>query len=189
MARTTTQVSKSNPTIKKILAATVGASWRGRTVSILEVPPGWEQIQYIDDQMHAWYLNLATLPSARPYVRATPRPTYGGPNIHHKRPEGNEVFVQRERFLGKDLGVEIAIPDDAINSAALSVATDALIQKDKKAATAVLAQCGAFAGLAMAIAEANVKTLGKAETGAEPRTERAGAKLQREIDAVLGRRG
>jgi hypothetical protein len=198
-----TEVSKSNPTIKKILAATVGPAWRGRRVTIVEAPYGWEHTQYIDDQMHGWYLNLATLPAIRPYARQTPRPTYGGPNLVHKRPEGDDVFVIRERFLGKDLGVEIVIPDHVIDhSSALSVATDALLEKNKKSAVATLARFGVFAGVAMAIAEAHAKTLTKGEragdvTGAivstsqsasTKRAKKSAARLEREISAVLGRR-
>ena len=182
-----TEVSKANPAIKKILAITIGATWKGRRVLVIEAPRGWSHTDYIDDTTKAWYVNLDKL-TAQP----TTRPKYGGPAVELVVPEGSyEALVIWQRFQGQDMGVEIVIPIGAIEPGCVTVATDALLSGDKRAAAQSANECGATAGLALAIAEAREKSLSKGEeivrTGEKPSAARA-RQLDREIAAAILRR-
>lgn len=176
------QVSKSNTTIKKILARTVGASWKGRKVVVLEAARGWYHTQYIDDQVHIWHLNLASM-SARP----AEKPRYGGPSLTFTIGDRGEALVIHERFMGKDVGVEIVVLADDIDANTVQVATDSLLEHNKSRATQACDQCGVTSGICMALAEAHADSRVKdaRNVGTKKKTP---AQLQREIDAVLGRR-
>lgn len=183
---TRTEVSKSDPAIKKILAATLPA-WKGRRVVVIATRDTnggeWTHTVYIDDQTHAWFVRLDSMSAT-----ATRKPFYGGPPLV-LRPTNDYALVIHQRFMGKDTGVEIIIPESRLDPAAISVATDAIIEKNKAKAKKALADLGDTAGIAMAVAEARAKTLGKAEAvnaGAE-QTPRSKRQLEREIGAILGR--
>ena len=187
---TRTEVSKSDPGIKKILAATVeagGRKWSGRRVVVIATrAPDWSHTDYLDDQPHGWYLHLKSM-SAVP----TQRPTYGSARWS-TRPSNDHALVIHQRFMGKDTGVEIIIPESRLDPSAISVAVDAIIQggaAGKKTAKKALADLGDTAGVAMAVAEARAKTLNKAEAvrGGAEQTPRSKRQLEREIGAILGR--
>jgi hypothetical protein len=197
MAEVRTEVSKSNPAIKKIIAATIGDAWKGKRVVVIEAGRGWEHMDYIDDYASIFMADLAESGSGSIYAQQTPRPAYGGRAVVHTIPDPGHALVIKDRF-----GLEIIIPGDgargSIDSVALSVVEDALLAGNKKAAQATLAQFGAYAGLAGAIAEAHARTLQKAERGsgdtagltkgAQTKAKRSAARLDAEIKAILGRR-
>lgn len=184
-----TKVSKTNPAIKKILEATLGSESPGASIVVREVPPTWEHTEYIDDKTKAWYLNLATLfGSGQVRVHSPERPRYGGPSVVHPAPQSHEALVH---LLGRSTGrrsVEIILREDAIDSAAVAVATDALLTGNKKAALQAAGSCDKTAGICLALAEANAKALGKGERGETGKTKRSAAQLDREIAAALSRR-
>lgn len=182
-----TEVSKSNAAVKRVLAATIGSAWKGRRVVVIEAQPKWSHTDYIDDHTKAWYVNLDKM-TASP----TRRPTYGGPAVELVVPEGSyEALVIWQRFQGSDMGVEIVVPQGAIDPGVVATATDALLAGDKKAAARVTAESGAVAGLALAIAEARAKSLAKGEelvrTGEQPSGARK-RQLDREIAEAMLRR-
>lgn len=182
-----TKVSKTNPAIKKILEAVLGSEAPGSSIVVREVPSTWEHTEYIDDKTKAWYVNLTTLfgsGQVRVYVPEDPR--YGGPNIVHPAPQVHEALVHLRR-LGKR-GVEIIVHEDAIDSAAVAVATDAVLAGNKKAALQAAGSCGKTAGICLALAEANAKALSKGERGTTGKTKGRAAQLDREIAAALSRR-
>lgn len=210
MADTSTEVSKSNPTIKAILVATVGGAWKGRRVVVREVSSDWWHASHHDDNTKAWYLNLATIAAGKtPHAQRALKAAYGEPAVRLNAPEGGDTLVIHQKFQGHDMGVEIVIPSEysrftrgAIDSASLAVATDALLEKNKPAAVAALAGNGALAGLAMAIAEAHAKSLSKGQAAGDltaasvststkavaTRARKSAAQLDREIAAIVGRR-
>jgi len=195
--RTSTEVSKTDPTIKKILGATVGAGFKGRRISVEEVDSGFSYDLYLEMGSPT----IAFIVSASgTHGREVNRPTISQPTVR----------LRYDQFMGACLVVynrgssreRVTIYISELDCpGALSVATDALLEKNKPAAADTLKQCGAYAGIAMAIAEANTKTLTKGESGSpslsagplmsvsDRRKSKSAAQLQREIDAVLGRRG
>jgi len=154
----------------------------GRKVVVIAADPGWEHTQYIDDQARIWHLNLASM-------RAHPaqKPRYGGPSLVFTIGDSNEALVIHERFMGKDTGVEIVVSNREIDEDTVQVATDALLQQDRRAAVEVCAGCGATAGICMAMAEAHASTRTKGAIG-KTTNKRSAAQLDREIAAVLGKR-
>lgn len=200
-----TQVSKSSPAIKQIIAATVGSDWTGKKVVIREVPASWEFTQYIDDKLNAWYLNLDTL-SATGQVRvwSPEQPRYGGPNVVMPAPKSHEALVLAWR-VPRSQGMEIIIREDAIDPQAVAVAADALLRGGKQRgaeAAAATRLCGATGGLCFAIAEAQAKTFQKgerfgdltgalvstSETRAAKREKKTAQQLEREIAVALAHR-
>jgi hypothetical protein len=178
-----TEVSKTNPTIKKILAATVGARFKGRKISVDEVTPGFSYDIYLE--MGSPTIAFVMPASGVGSGREVPRPSMSRPTVTLGYDQFNRGACLVVYHRGAYESVIIYIPE--LDSAALSVATDALLEGNKSAAIATLAQLGAYAGIAMAIVEAHVKTFGKAQ-GLAPATKRTAAQLNREIAAVLGRR-
>lgn len=162
MKTTRTQVSKASKAIKAMIAAAF-PEWRGRKVAVIEAAEGWEHTVFVDDQTDVAYY---VLDEGR--VAHQPRPRYTGGALTHK-PQVGCVLMILSRFMGQDMGVEIIIPagEDyrgAIDRAAVDVAVDALLGGDKRRAAKVLDEtCGLSAGIAMALAEARAKRLGKAE--------------------------
>jgi hypothetical protein len=179
---TETPVSKTSPAIKQIIAATVGASWGGKKIVVREVPSSWEHTEYIDDKTLAWYLNLATLRVWQPE-----RVRYGGLAVMHPAPKIGEALIHVLRLQGPQ-SMQIIVQEDAIDSATVSVVTDALLARDKKSAEAAAKRCGVSGGLCLALAEAHAKALKKVESGERPKTTRSVRQLDREIKAALSRR-
>lgn len=201
---TDTQVSKTSPAIKQILAATVGSGWPGKRVVVRQVSQLWSHIEYIDDKTSAWYVQLATLGGGMVRVWEPERPTYGGPSIVHPSPQQHEALVHAWRS-GTRTGVEIIVLEQAIDRHAVSVATDALMTGGKKAASAAVEAakvCGATGGLCLAIAEAHAKAFKKGEaagdltptlvstsqTPSAKRAKKSAVQLEREIAAALAHR-
>jgi len=203
-----TQVQKTSPAIKQIIAATVGADWPGKKVVVREVSPAWQHTEYIDDKTLAWYLNLSTLAETG-QVRGVWRPEavrYGGPAVIHPAPQPHEALIHVWRSQGKQ-GMEIIVREDAIDHQAVAVATDALLgggkPKERGAAAAAAAKlCGNTGGLCLAIAEAHAKAFKKGETFEDlheaahvmafsprgKRKKKSAAQLEREINAALAHR-
>jgi len=177
-----TEVSKTNPTIKKFLSATVGASFKGRKVRVDEVTSGFSYDFYLE--MGSPTIGFITSASGTGSQEVS-RPSMSQPLVRVALGQfSHGAFVVYHR--GSSGSVTIYIPE--LDASVLSVATDALLEKNKQAAAKTLAQFGEYAGLAMAIAEAHVKTLGKAASGEVPKDKRTAAQLTREISAFLGRR-
>lgn len=213
---TETLVSRASPAIRQIISATVGANWPGMNVVVREVPAGWE---YTDMDavwarhrsprlVRAWYLNLETLGAAgKVRVWEADRSPIGGPAVVQPAPQAYEALVHLSQ-VGKRLTprLEIIVLQDAIDSQAIAVATDALLtggKKAKEAAVTAAKLCGAATGsLCLAIAEAHAKTLAKGERFGDPsaasvttaqtpsarRQKKSAKQLEAEIQTILRRR-
>lgn len=156
MTKTTrTKVSKSSKGIKDLLACF--PQWKGRKVTVIEAGPEWVHVQYIDDQTNAVLVDLSD-----GHANFQQGPRYGGPSVVHRAVD-DHALVMLSRFMGEDMGVEIAIPAGAIGADVLTVAVDALLAGDRRAVAGVLAECGVYAGIATAIVEARAKEIGKRE--------------------------
>lgn len=199
-----TQVSKTSPAIKQIIAATIGADWPGKRVTVREVSPSWTHTEYIDDKTLAWYVPLSTLGIRHVRIWQPVRPSYGGPPVVHPAPQANEALVHVFRLRGPQ-SMEIVVAEDAIDRQAVSVAADALLAGGKKASAAAAEAaklCGATGGLCLAIAEAHAKSFKKGEvagdltatlvstpqTPSAKRAKKSAAQLEREIKAALAHR-
>lgn len=149
---TRTKVSKAHKAIQPFVA--IHREWKGRKVTLVEAGPEWVHVQYHDDTAT---VAIATLDGGAWNMSDQPR--YGGPGVVHRAVDGHAV-VMLSRFMGQDMGVEIIIPAGAIDAAAVAIAVDALLERTaagKRKAIKTLEQCGAYAGIAMALAEACVK--------------------------------
>lgn len=191
-----TRVSKSNATIKRILAATVGARFKGTKITVDEV----DHLQYdIYPEMGSPTVGFiaSALGSG---AREAPRPTLQR-NVTLTddlfSEYGGACVVIWHRHGGSDR-VTIYVP--LLDSDVITTATDAMLVGQKKEAAAVLRQLGAYAGIGSAVVEANVQTLKKdASSGsisgsgtktktARTREVRKAARLESEINTILGRR-
>lgn len=101
-------------------------------------------------------------------------------------PVRSEIIVPR---------IEIIVPKSALDAAAISVATDMLLAKNKRGALAAIQSSHAaeYRGIATAIAEANAKTFTRAESESDPslatkRGKKTKEQLEREIAVALERR-
>lgn len=154
---------KSSKAIKAVIAACF-SQWKGRTVHVVEVDEQWQHAVFHDDQTTVVYQDLG---SDHPLsVAQMRRPSFGETPPVHRAVPGHAVFIH-DRFMGSDLGIEIVIPAGMIDRAALEIAVDAMLQGDKRTATKVLAECGVYSGIAMALAEARAKALSKAHAAAD----------------------
>lgn len=179
-----TKVSKANPTIKRILAATVGDQFKGNKISVDEVSPKFSYDIYLEmGSPTVAYITSAG--SDWRGAREVPRPSMSRPKVtvEYDQFSGGSCLVTHHR--GSSGSVTIYVPE--LDSAVLSVATDALLEGNKSSAVATLGQLGAYSGIAMAIAEAHVKALGKAQ-GPKPTAKRTARQLDRDIADVLERR-
>lgn len=179
-----THVSAANPTIKKIIAASVQATvsgsapWKGRKVSVDQVHPGWTYDLYNDTGEPFVYQGRADGSS----MRRVPTPRYGGPATTIPAPSNGEIVVIHQRFGSNS--IRICIPQ--LDVATLDVARDALMTDNggaagKKLAKSTLNPLGIYAGLAFAIIEAQSAALAKVTSGKTSR------QLDREIDQFLRR--
>lgn len=176
-----TQVGASNPIIKKIVAASVQATvpgsapWKGRKVTVEQVHGGWTYDLYNDTGEPFVYQGKANGSS----MRRVPTPKYGGPPTIITAPAPNgEIVVVHHRFGGNS--ITIFVPQ--LDAATLDVARDAWMIGDsagKKAAKATLQHLGPYAGIALAIIEAQSEALAKAASGKTSR------QLDREIDDYM----
>jgi hypothetical protein len=157
-----TQVSKTNPTIKKIIAATVQATvpgsapWKGRKVSVEQVHDGWTYELYNDTGEPFVYVSNADGSAAR----RIPTPRYGGPATTVPAPKFGEVILIHQRFGSGS--IQIMIPE--LDPAPLAVALDAWLIGDassKKRAKTILREVGPYAGVAEAIIEGQAKASSK----------------------------
>jgi hypothetical protein len=182
-------------------------------VVVREVPADWA---YTDTSwgrlrsprlVRAWYLDLETLGgTGKVRVWEADRSLQGGPAVVQPAPQMHEALVHL-REVGKRATprLEIIVLQEAIDAHAIAVVVDALIPGGKKAkaeAVAAAKLCGAAAGLCLAIAEADVKTLAKGErfedltaasvttsqTPAAKRQRKSAKQLEADIQAVLSRR-
>jgi hypothetical protein len=186
MPRYETQVSKTDPVIKKIIAATSGsdstewpssgspAQWRGRLVSVEQVDPGFTYQIYNDTGEPRVY-QVRNLQARMLTVSRVPRPSYGAPATEIFAPAYGEVVVTRQ--IGPTGRITIYVPE--LDAATLDVSRDALLSGDKKRFTEVLKGFGDYAGIARAILEAQSKMLEKVSSGKTSR------QLDREITDFL----
>lgn len=186
-----TEVSAANALIKQIIEATLPEeNLKGKKIVVREVPSSWQHTEYIDDHTKAFYLNLERLVNTgQVRVHMPDRPRYGGPSVVHPAPQNHELLVQMWRSMGKK-GVDIIVAEDALDSSAIMVATDALLAKDKAgkaAAKIAVAELGPMAGVALAIAEAQAKALGKGDRGERPKQASRARQLDQDIAAALER--
>jgi hypothetical protein len=169
-----TAVSKANPTIKKILDATVGSNYRGRKISVDQVDPHWTYHLYNDTgEPHVYRVVLGRYTTAR----RLPSPTYGGPATIIGAPSGGEVVLTRQ--LGPTGTITIYMP--RLDENLLDVARDALMAKGVTASRALTAELGPYGGIAEAIVGSETKTLGKVSSGKSSR------QLDQEIAEIVGR--
>jgi hypothetical protein len=185
MTRLETQVSKTDPTIKKIIAATSGSDatewpggsptrWSGRLVSVVQVDPGFTYNLYNDTGEPRVY-QVRNIQARMLTVSRVPRPSYGAPATEIFAPAYGEVVVTRQ--IGPTGRITIYAPE--LDAATLDVARDALLLSDKKLFAEVLKGFGDYAGIARAILEAQSKTLEKVSSGKTSR------QLDREIAEFL----
>ena len=148
--------------------------WGGRRVLVIEASPEWEHVAGRNEEITVWQVDLAeTWPRSRESFTTPAQPAPRGNPIPSRILQGCALFIHSRligdrypRWSGEDLGVEIVIPAGAIDPVVVAIAVDAMLEGDKRAAWAVLAQCGLYAGIALALVEAKVKTLRKGEAGA-----------------------
>lgn len=206
-----TTVSKTSPAIRKILKAALGAKdaagHRGPIV-VRELPSTSRYVPsgYVPSsaERHApdtgvWSVDLGELFGSNratfdgvPFAVSEP-----ARQIWDLAPRPHEALVFRRKA-----GIDIVILDDAIDSSAVAVTTDALLARDKKAAQQAASACGVTAELCMALADAHAKALAKGElagdltatlvttsqTPSAKRAKKTAAQLDREIAAALSRR-
>ncbi len=191
MARFETQVSKTDPTIKKIIEATSGSDavdwpggspkkWSGRNVSVVQVDPGFTYQLYNDTGEPKVYI-VGSIGSRLTTFRV-PRPSYGGPatQINAPDPSRGEVVVVRE--IGARGSITIYVPE--LDAGILDIARDALLAREAKRARSVLQQLGAYEGIGAALIRAQGKTLERA-SGPRPTSEKSARQLDREIAAFM----
>lgn len=177
--RISTQVSKTNPLVKKILNATGKREgsvrfWKGRIVHVVQVDPSWSYTLYGDTgEPYVFYVEDLY---KHPYVEPVPGPSYGTSSREVTAPQrggmGYKVVVTRER--GTYGAVMIYVP--VFDPHALDVARDALLSGDKKNALKILKDnFDDLAPLALAVLEAQRGTFEKIEKGKTSR------QLDREI--------
>lgn len=174
MPRISTQVSKAHPGIKKILSASVTVpEWRGRSVYVVQVDPGWTYSLY-NDASEPYVYQIDDV-AGRLAVRRVPKPTYGGPATQVDAPSHGEAVVTRD--IGPYGTVTIYIP--VLDNAALEIARDALLEGNKKRSAQVLKELGPYAGIGGAVVDAQGAVLEKAASGKTSR------QIAREVDEIL----
>lgn len=176
-----TLVSKSHPTIKKLLVVTVGSNFKGRKIYVDEVDPiGWTY-HYINDTGEPKVF-IAKADGASGFE--VPRPGYGQSKQLPFPNDGRlgEVFMTYRR--GDSDMITIYVP--RFDAAVLDVARDArLIGPSQKAnLTRQLKESfGAYAGIAEAVLDSEKKTLEAVTEG-----KKSSRQLDREIDEFMRER-
>jgi len=180
-----TQVSQTNPTIRRIVAVVPHEELGKRfQVDIVEVPTNWHWTIYFGEVTRGFYLDMRTLGSRSVPLSPASPPKFVGAQNRYAAPSTNEVLVRI--VLPHDL--RILVREDAFDSSAISVATDALLERAKRAAIEAVSGMGAMSGLALAVAEAQARALGKREHGIVPKHKRKALQLEREIEEAIKRR-
>lgn len=176
----TTRVSKTDPTIKRILSVTA-KDFKGLKIDVNE---------YID-VLSWWNYNLTTDDNNKKIWIVSPTgsraervtiPSGYNQTINLPFPVGR-VLVMSYSY-GKGIWIDIEQLDPGI----MSVALDTYIENGKASAAKVLAQIGDFAGLGMAIVSARAGSLKKGEAVAGG-TKKSSRQLEREIAEALLSRG
>lgn len=168
-SKRTNKISKSNAAIKAIIAATVGADWTGRKITIVEVSSNWTHTRYVDDMTTAWYVCLQSVTGEPVCAQRIEGARYGGAPVVVHAPDGigvSAIVIYHRGFAQHDL--EIYVPADAIDAQVLEVAIDAGLAHDKRGYHLALEGVSdAYRGIATALAEAECKSRAKAEARAE----------------------
>lgn len=186
MTRISTQVSKADPGIKKILAAAAGSGWpewRGLRVFVVQVDPGWRFSLYNDaSEPHVcWMSGVGTGRLAASRIH---KPSYGGMARQIGAPSYGEAVVTRE--IGTNGTVTIFVP--TLDPATLEIARDALLEENPDGSplvlglsrfTRILEDLGPYAGVGGAIVKAQSKMLEKATSG------KTSNQIKREIAEIL----
>lgn len=196
MTRISTQVSKADPGIKKILAAAAAMpevaewaagsgwlKWRGLRVFVVQVDPGWIFSLYNDaSEPHVcWMIGVGTSKLAAYRVH---KPSYGMATRQISAPSYGEAVVTRE--IGTNGTVTIFVP--TLDPATLEIARDALLEGNPDGSPLVLGlsrfarileDLGPYAGVGGAIVKAQSKMLEKATSG------KTSSQIKREIAEIL----
>lgn len=175
-----TQVSITNPTIKKIVQQIL-PGYRGKGIKVVQVKPTFEY-QYLNDSGEPYVYRARAGGSGLAEIA---RPGYGGSHTVRFM-EGIDMIVTRR--IGKNGAITIYVP--TLDPDAMSVARDAMLEEKSKTEISNILHpaLGDYAGIAQAVLEAEVKTLGKA-TSTKPKGKTTAARLDREIDAFIRRSG
>jgi len=165
-------VEKTNRTIKAILERSVGEGWRGREVFVEEVDPSWSYLQ------GAFFL---VTPDGR--YRATVKETeqWQEQFVH---PTERLVLVTTgdPRKPSNRASATIYIPQ--LDHVQLDVARDALLAGDKPLLDTLLKPFDAYAGIARAILERQVRSFAKAM-----HPKKSTKQIRREVDDFLRSQG
>jgi hypothetical protein len=194
MARLETQVSKTDPTIKKIIEASSGSDWVdwpgtgapkkwiGRNVSVVQVDPSFTYQLYNPARGDAGAPRVYIVGSIGSKLTTfrVPPPSDGGPATQINAPDNGEVVVVRQS--GSHGTITIYVPE--LDASVLDVARDALLAGEARRAREVLQQLGPYAGIGAAVIRAQGKTLESVARG-EGKTPSRRRELDREIDAFL----
>jgi hypothetical protein len=202
MTHRSTQVSKTNATIKRILAATVGGGFKGTKVTVDEVDRFDYQLYPEMGTPTIAYVASANGSAAHETQRATiHRNVTLTSDLFHEY--GGACVVIYHRYGGGKGSVTIYIP--TLDQGVLEIARDAVLAGEKRKASDTLAQFVTYGGIASAIVEAQVKSLAKGssepvapravhgrltprEKAAQTRATRSAERLESEIEDILGRR-
>jgi len=191
MTRLETQVSKTDPTIRKIIEVTSGSDvwpggapkkWTGRNVSVVQVDPSFTYQLYSPARGDAGAPRVYIVGSIGSKLTAfrVPPPSSGAPATQINTPDNGEVVVVRQN--GAHGAIMIYVPE--LDVGVLDVARDALLAGEARRAREVIQQLGAYAGIGAAVIRAQGKTLESVARG-EGKTSARKRQLDREIDAFL----
>jgi len=148
-----TYVSKTSPTIKKILRNTHYGAWNGRNVIVVQVGSNW------------------TLPARGSTTKGRPSIVYRlqvkASNVSFPlsretpvaAPDDGDVVVEQQLLAGRGAAGPVMIYVPMLDAATLDVARDALLVGDKTRSAEVLTALGPYAGIGAAIIGAQSKTL------------------------------
>lgn len=172
-----TRVSITNPTIKKIVGG-VQSNFRGKDIKVVQVKPTFEY-QYINDSGEP---KVYVARAGGSGLREIVRPGYGGSHTVRFMLGQDAIITQR---IGHNGAISIYVPTFS-DPDAMNVARDAMLEQNRSKAQIMEMlhpALGDYAGLAFAVLEAEVKTLGKKASG------KKSTQLDREIDSFLNRSG
>ena len=175
----TTRVSKTDPTIKRILSSTA-KDFKGLKVDVneyIDVGSWWDYSLHGGEMDNKYWIASPTGSTAQ---RVIPPSGYGQ-SVKLPFPIGDVLVTSYSYGKGIWIGVEQLDPE------IMSVALDTFLESGKTAAARVLAPLGDFAGLGMAIVSGRASSLKKGEAIAGG-TKKSTRQIEREIQEALASR-